>query len=262
MISSVSLVSTNAELVQCFRKHLMLLRSLPWRIPISIGTIHDSIENIVRSPFVQETAIATPGNALGLMNDGFDKHVLKAVDPVNHTQLANQINAFLVEKNNGYMPTKLASVISLSKYGSVSNNVTTIVHVPTMVLPQPLAKTDSHQLVFDCIWSCCLSLSGTSVSHLILPGFGSGYGGLDPDTVSEITLVCLVLFHLEVEASLKQCMILMLLQKRMELLQIESDIANLKHWLSDFGRWKLDHLQEGLPMELKDWIRCFDRGNT
>lgn len=183
-------------------------------------------QNAVRSKAsVEKICIVSPGNSFGFLNGGFDKGIMNLFNSCNSTQDFQALfqKELRMLNKTSYSPVLNPTLVDLAKYnytcelldenapgGSICMQYTHILHLPTMVSPeQPLFPkksgnaTNNNQkqlsFVFDCCFRSLLQLQDTffKIDCIVLPGFGAGYGGVEPANCALGILLGIKLFEID-----------------------------------------------------------------
>ncbi|KAL6947206.1 hypothetical protein ACO0QE_002084 [Hanseniaspora vineae] len=174
---------------------------------------------------LRRICIVSPGNSFGFLNGGFDKGIMNLMNSCNSTQdFQTFFQSELRKKNKtSYSPVLTPTLVDLTNYnymcklpdesapnGSVQLQYTHILHLPTMVSPEhPLflkkpenAVHDNQKqisFVFDCCFRSFLKLQDifSKIDCIAIPGFGAGYGGVEPSNCALGILLGIKLFELD-----------------------------------------------------------------
>ncbi|KAL6453657.1 HTA2 Histone H2A.2 [Candida maltosa Xu316] len=272
-------IDNNPLIVKCWRHHYQVLSSI--YKAYNLKSNHDfkfqfhnqTIEHMVTNFKFNsgKTSIVTPANSLSYMGGGFDLYLLKAIllgTPYTYKHLENIIQNYQLQKYQGYLVTNQIYKINLlelpefdykSTLPYINWNLTEIIEIPTMIVPE---KIHSISHLFDSIWNLMSNIDPQTINTLVIPGIGTGYGGLNEYESTKIMLFAVFLFNISFSGQptrfdqlRKSMMILFFFNKDYKKLRNPSDIEELEsNVISDYG--KKFQFKEGTVMELEDVFKC------
>ncbi|KAI5954727.1 hypothetical protein KGF57_003750 [Candida theae] len=200
------------------------------------STIEDFVSNHQLSG---NTSTVSPGNSLGYMGGGYDKHLLQSMllgtDITDYKVVEHLIQDARLRQGNGYMiPNHIyrTDLLQLPIYQGYNYRdsliyknlgVEELIQIPTMMVPE---KIHSVRHLFDSIWSLLSHIQGygmtsgeetennsssngkdsgklRQIQNLIIPGVGTGYGHLNEFESTKIMIFAMFVFHLDLKSSTK-----------------------------------------------------------
>lgn len=198
---------------------------------VSIDVYNGPIDAFIRShsPLVGASAVASPGNLLGLMNGGYDECLCGAL---GGGALPGLLHNHFLSIGGGYAPVGAARSAQLLQICSrfafseayTRHNIDTLILATTMVVPEPIRDPN---VVFDCVWSTLAEAGNRGVQNVVMPLFGTGYGGVVPETAARLTLGAALLFYMEVSPLVRASAVLQFLGKDAQLFEEEDLFGTL-----------------------------------
>lgn len=196
-----------------------------------------------------EFSICSPGNSFGFMYGGFDQCIINAISSEHKGPIAacEKIQGEILKKSTSYLPVSQAISVDLPNlFGTDSYQLTKLwqklrvsrlIYCPTMVVPERLpAESTSPTQIFDCIWNI-LNVSNT---NLILPGFGTGVGGLDSNKAVKDMIAAILIHKLELNSELKKSLLVMFyLNKNCSVFGLNNETEYMRGCLTDYGAAKV-----------------------
>lgn len=194
----IILLDTNIHVIDAWKIALSKVKC-PIEIKLHHGTFDETLSGLVNPG---KTAIASPGNSLGLLGGGFDKglaNLLMAQGDSSYKSVEQYLRKNIAETQSGYIPPGQTIRINFETYARFHTSkawslyqANTLLYTPTMRSPGKLVYGsdsrvlhDKIALIFDCIWQTLVSFTQANCENLILPGFGTGYGGLPLEMAAE-----------------------------------------------------------------------------
>lgn len=210
---------------------------------VCIDVYHGTIDAFVRTHpgLAGRSAVASPGNLLGLMNGGYDRHLCEAL---GGGQLADALHRYFIGNGGGYAPVGTARSAPLkqicSNYSSAEalsrHGIDTLILAVTMVVPERLQDL---RVVFDCVWNTFMEARVQGVENVVMPMFGTGYGGVDPETAARLTLGAAFLFYMRIPPLVKAAAVVQFLGKDVLLFGNEEELqAAIGHGEENHMAWE------------------------
>lgn len=205
----VILVDNNPRLVAEWAKQLS---QTPGHRKLKIETFKGNLSDLTSVHHHNRSAILSPANSIGGMGGGFDKSLCDLFSVNKDIRLVEAwIRKFL---RHGYTPLGTSHLVDFDDFPNFKDSMawkqlkaSSIIVTPTMRVPQKIydgclsdiqeiiadKKRNAVRFIFDCVWeSLCsvarynekidLSEFGTrkniKIDTIIMPGLGTGYGGL------------------------------------------------------------------------------------
>jgi O-acetyl-ADP-ribose deacetylase (regulator of RNase III) len=120
-------------------------------------------------------AMVSPANAFGIMDGGLDAAIR---DHLGH-HVQRRVQEMILSKYHGEMPVGVAEVVATDH-----DRWPYLVVAPTMRVPENVANTLNAYLAFR---ACLLAVrrfrgesSGPAIRSMLVPGLGTGVGGMEP----------------------------------------------------------------------------------
>ncbi|CAX44651.1 conserved hypothetical protein [Candida dubliniensis CD36] len=274
-------IDNNPLIVKCWKHHYQVLSNIykeynfQCHHNIKFSFYNHTIEHMVQTYKFNtgKTSIVTPANSLNYMGGGFDLHLLNAILlGTNQTfkHLENIIQNYQLQRFQGYLvPNQIYKInlTDLSEFDYTSSivyknwNLTEIIEIPTMVVPE---KIHSISHLFDSIWNLMSNINFEKGNILVLPGIGTGYGNLNEYESTKIMLFAIFLYNLSftieekpsrLDQLKKSLLILFFFNKDYRKLENHNDIEELETYvISDYGQNL--NLVNGTVMELEQVFKC------
>lgn len=202
----VVLVDNNPKLIKEWTRQL---RQTPGHRKLKIETFSGSLSEVsIKS--LNRCAILSPANSIGGMGGGFDKALcdLFSVDK-DCRAVESWIRRYL---RHGYTPLGTSHLVDFDDFPGFKDseawkklNASSIIVTPTMRVPKRIYRDEISmndpvqeegrrnvvRFIFDCVWESLCSVarynekidiqesaSETKIDTIIMPGLGTGYGGL------------------------------------------------------------------------------------
>lgn len=238
------IVSTSTRVTAPIQKAIDAVA--PW-LPAHVSL---SVETSPLSTFLHNyevtgtTAIVSPANSLSYMGGGFDRAVLDTLTGENthYKILEAAIQQKALARHNGYIVPATVHKIDLAHAYRTANidyhttvawrkRITTLIQVPTMVVPEQISK----ETVFDCMWNVLVEC-GQTANTVVLPAIGAGYGGVDPYVVGQVMAGAVGLFHMEMAPLARSAAILLFTGRDYRRFGLPSDISELEKYMTEEGR--------------------------
>lgn len=285
-ITKIVLVNTSSTITGRLHLHFnQLLELIDTSGVPTLQLYNDSIEQFMYSKTDSLcSAVATPANSLSYMGGGFDKYLLEALSMtagsshhLNYKLLERPIQNETLRAYSGYIPTKTSILVDLpqvfravpsfdyrSSLAYTNHAISKLIFCPTMVIPQRISS--DNNFIFDCIWNILLTVQNHNriappIETLILPAFGTGYGGLDIDQTARLIVAAIVIFHLNIDPPIrKSLLVLFLLKKDYHHLENSHDINHLQDFgISEYGIKKMKNMVfDDKVMEWQELVKCVD----
>ncbi|TID31196.1 hypothetical protein CANINC_000245 [Pichia inconspicua] len=207
----ILLLDTNPKLVAEWNRQL---KQVPNHTKLMIETFNGSLSEISNRNSIK-SAILSPANSIGGMGGGFDKVLcdLFSVDK-DCRAVESWIRRYL---RHGYTPLGTSHLVEFDDFPGFINstarkclNASCIIVTPTMRVPQRIYQDDfgdSFQkeqkrnvvrFIFDCVWESLCSVARYNekidlqcetreekIDTIIMPGLGTGFGGLPLDLAAK-----------------------------------------------------------------------------
>lgn len=233
----IVLVDSNPLLVNAWNKQIQSILKYNGQLKstVSIEVHQGTLSSL--NPIHEnnrKTTIVSPANSIGGMGGGFDEALceLYTTNVGKETKLASIETFIRNHLRHGYTPLGTAHILEFHDFPNFKESVAwkkfranSIVVIPTMRVPKSIytvLKEDSiytirvkHleivRFVFDCVWEIMCAVSRHNeknqegfendihgkIDNIILPGLGTGYGGLPTDLVSKGMIGALSLWGLK-----------------------------------------------------------------
>lgn len=178
----IVLVATSPEL--CFQWEEQAERL---NVKAAIKIVNLPIDQLVTDG---HTVVVTPGNSAGLMGGGLDRAIRECFGESKTVQ--RHVSKSLKRYKPPGMPTliKFPNRIVQGSIAQTQWKCDTLLHFPTMRTPQYIAD-DHHKLIFDWVWNI---LSMEIEQTLVIPGLGTGYGGVSYEVCARAMVGAISLF--------------------------------------------------------------------
>lgn len=200
----VILIDSSQLMVQSWKQQLGSLKAS------FVSTFRGKLADLDLSGTVCNcSVIVSPANAIGCMAGGFDKAMCELfADPqklygVHQLELA--VKKEIELNSNGYLPLTRSILVDSTKLVGYESSIAKtqlkckFINVcPTMRVPKRLylanlinsddeARREIVRFIFDYVWNSIQTIKaqGEGIDTIIIPGLGTGYGGLPRDLVSK-----------------------------------------------------------------------------
>jgi O-acetyl-ADP-ribose deacetylase (regulator of RNase III) len=124
--------------------------------------------------------LVSPANSFGSMGGGIDYYINKFVFPDIEILVQDEINKLdNIYKNNCFFDNKQwknHKYLPVGQSLMIKFNENYLAVVPTMIYPQDISNTDN---VYYAMKSLMELIKNYQVDYLLIPGLGTGIGGLD-----------------------------------------------------------------------------------
>jgi O-acetyl-ADP-ribose deacetylase (regulator of RNase III) len=171
----LQLVATTEEMAAAFRA-----RFIPYPdVDVVLGRWED---------LPPHDCFVTAGNAYGLMSAGIDAAVVGQLG----SEIQDAVQLRILNEYLGEQPVGTAFLLPTG-----DTRVPFLCHAPTMRLPGDITRTDN---IYRATRASLLSIyhhnrtSGSTISRIVFPAFGAGFGGVAPDEVARQMAVAWRLF--------------------------------------------------------------------
>jgi hypothetical protein len=219
-----------------------------------------------------KSAVMTPTNSLSYMGGGFDRYLVEALLKLRYHDFKTQLQTYCLNKFQGYTPVNTVNSVNLLEalddysrsQAYKSWNLTDLICIPSMVVPEAASSTQGPTNIFDTIWNLLLHIENELVDteNVIIPGIGTGYGNLDTNTATYSMLMATFIFNLQLSTKdprlrqlKKSLLILFLFNKNYKDLINIDDLQELeKDILTEYGAGKT--LRPGEMMDIDDILKC------
>ena len=161
------LCSTNGELVLAWMRYFA---DGPWTIEVG---------NILKH---QADAIVSPANSFGRMDGGIDLQYRNFFG----TRVEQAVRAAIEKRFGGEIPVGSATIV-----GTGSQRIPYLVVAPTMRRPRSVAHSENaykamRAAIVEVVrFNQALSEKESVIRRVLIPGLGTGIGGLDPFDAAE-----------------------------------------------------------------------------
>ncbi|CAH2350287.1 hypothetical protein CLIB1423_01S06678 [[Candida] railenensis] len=196
-----------------------------------------------------EFSICSPGNSFGFMYGGFDQCIINAISNENKSPMVvcEKIQGEILKKSTSYLPVSQAISVDLpALFGTDSYHLTQLwkrlrvsrlIYCPTMAVPERLpAESTTPTLIFDCIWN----ILNVSNSNIIIPGFGTGVGGLDSKKAVKDMIAAILIHTIESNNELtKSLLVMFYLNKNCTAFGLNTETESMRSYLTDYGAAKV-----------------------
>jgi O-acetyl-ADP-ribose deacetylase (regulator of RNase III) len=148
-------------------------------LPRSITILNQSVDTVKLNG---TTVFVSPANSLGLMRGGID-NVYQKMFPNIENDVRNEIRKIGHKMNNGdfFLPVGSALLVNISGtpgYDHLKNGQNFLICCPSMLVPgSNISQTTNVYWCYKSIISLIKKLP-IKVDNLIIPGIGTGVGGL------------------------------------------------------------------------------------
>ncbi|NUR96340.1 MAG: hypothetical protein HOV67_13905 [Kribbellaceae bacterium] len=130
-------------------------------------------------------AVFTAGNSYGQMDGGVDRAL------ANHwPNIQRAVWAAIADTHHGYQPVGTASLIPTN-----GDPCRWLVYAPTMRVPMRLSGP-LEIAVHDAFWSALIATSNHPISTIASPGFGTGFGGVNPTRAAHLMATAYAMWRL------------------------------------------------------------------
>lgn len=218
-VTRVILLDTNAKLTSEWKRQL-------WQIPfitkLQIDTFEGQLNEINSISSFNTTAVLSPANSIGGMSGGFDKSLREIFKIGQDFSVESYIRNSL---KYGYTPIGTSHVVNFDNQPDFGESMawkklraTSIIVTPTMRVPQKIyngdnqggnfIKKDIVKFVFDCVWESLCAVTRhneaikngskftTLIDTIIMPGIGTGYGGVPLELAAKAMIGALSLWEI------------------------------------------------------------------
>lgn len=166
-----------------------------YRPNVHVLAFHGYLAQLLRgSALAVPVGVSASANSAAYMRAGFDRAIVDEIrQDVDFDTAQKYVQRAVSDKSHGYLPQALVVRVDVHTLpGMSSSRIATIFQTCTMNVPEKILP----QVVFDCTWNLLVRSRGT-VSTLVMPAFGAGFGGVDPETVARNMVGAIAIFHAE-----------------------------------------------------------------
>ena len=125
--------------------------------------------------FIQENevqCVVSPANSYGLMDGGYDLALTRWYGQ----ELMDRVQDYIIRHFGGEQILGTSFLVEANEDGQC------LIHTPTM--RYPMLITDPN-IVYQCTRSCLLCAREHGIESILIPVFGGGVGGLDPEIIAD-----------------------------------------------------------------------------
>lgn len=236
----IYLVNSTPLLVKCLQS---AVEEVSPYLPLSvlIQVVSQLLQQFLASKKPETTALVAPANSFSFMGGGFDKAILNCISssPQEEKLVEEAIQNHSLLKHCGFLPPTQTHTIPLSEIRHTSHslalnkNVTSLIQVPTMEVPEKVVIFDK---VFCCTWAALEAIEAIDVQAAIFPAFGAGYGGVPPGTCARLMVGAIALRYMLAPSPLAQSAgVILYLRRKYLKLGKASDIAAIESFYTPSG---------------------------
>lgn len=164
MFPKVILIDINYDIIKEWEKYFIIDKQ-------NVEIVHMDFKEYMKTNGESVSAITTPGNAMGLMDGGFDKLVVEHFGK----EVENKIQSIITEKFFGEQTVGTAFSITIPGTEKL------LIHCPSMRVPGPI-KDDN--VVYNCMRSTLIEAIRAKAKNVLIPAFGGLTGRVAPDIIA------------------------------------------------------------------------------
>lgn len=218
MSMKIVFMDHNGPMCKAWSKDLKLLTDqlqlqLKWNKQyIKFSVQNAKLQDLEMNNQYGRTAIVSPGNSLGYLGGGLDKHIGEVFSPNKNHKDAERF--ILDGLKNGYRPPGTVKIITIPdeklrrSVAFEKLQANSIIHAPTMRSPinlvKDLGESHAYRLIFDITWQILTEVDafnknlhikgGDRIETIVLAGLGTGYGKIPYEMASKSMLAAIGIF--------------------------------------------------------------------
>ena len=126
--------------------------------------------------FIQENEVeclVSPANSYGLMDGGYDLALTRWFGQ----QMMDRVQEYIIRHFHG------EQILGTSFLVEAEENGQSLIHTPTMRYPMLISDPS---IVYQCMRSCLICAKEHGVESILIPLFGGGVGGLEPEVIADM----------------------------------------------------------------------------
>lgn len=136
-----------------------------------VTIVCSDFEEFIRENEVE--CLVSPANSYGLMDGGYDLALTRWFGQ----QMMDRVQEHIIRHFHGEQILGTSFLVEAEELGQ------SLIHTPTMRYPMLISDPS---IVYQCMRSCLICAKEHGVESILIPLFGGGVGGLEPEVIADM----------------------------------------------------------------------------